>query len=569
MHKHNEKGITLILGTLSLLFIVPMMGLAIDVGFLYGVRSKMQAAVDGAALAAARALSIGQSLASQTSSAQNNAVTWFYANFPNNYFGTKNIQMGTSNVIVATDPNNPQLRDVTVSASAQVNTFFMKWLGFNATTVGALGTASRRTVVAMLVLDRSGSMCASGGTIHAPCLGTSSTYPCGNMVSAAKLFTGQFAEGSDYIGLISFSDNSYIHSVPVQNFQTTLGYSNSSGSSTGDLDKISCDGGTGTAEAMSMAYQIIEQMNLPGALNVIMLETDGLPNTLTMNFWDSTNKVPGLTKTGTSPSGCDDTSTKTYKSGGFGSSAAVPSWTPGLSLTASPFLTSSGPFSSIPKGMVGAVASSDPSSGNDFFLMINYWTTATGTGQSQGTSGDPYNSTSYVTSTNAKGCGFAGGQSTTTPNDIAWFPSTDVFSNSLNPSAYSYQSVTTDGQGHITQNGWANFHSAVLNATDNSAYQARTNANIPVAVFAIGLGGNSTNGPPDPVLLQRMANDPNGDRYNSTGPDNGGYYWPCTQESGCTTWSSQPQGVFVYSPSATNLGNAFLSIASQVLRLSK
>jgi len=102
-----------------------------------------------------------------------------------------------------------------------------------------------------------------------------------------------------------------------------------------------------------------------------------------------------------------------------------------------------------------------------------------------------------------------------------------------------------------------------MNATDNSAYRARTNTTIPATVFAIGLGGNSVNGPPDPVLLQRMANDPNGDEFN-----NPATYVPCAQATDCTTYSNQPQGTFIYSPNATNLGNAFLRISSQILRLS-
>jgi hypothetical protein len=112
----------------------------------------------------------------------------------------------------------------------------------------------------------------------------------------------------------------------------------------------------------------------------------------------------------------------------------------------------------------------------------------------------------------------------------------------------------------------------VLNATDNSAYNARTNTTIAATVFAVGLGGNSTNGPPDPVLLQRMANDPNGDEFNTTGTvagANGGYYLPCAQETGCVTYSAQPQGTFIYAPNTTYLAEAFLRISSQVLRLSK
>lgn len=45
---------------LSLTFIVPAVGLMIDVGVLYSVKARFQAAVDGSALAAARALNLGQ-----------------------------------------------------------------------------------------------------------------------------------------------------------------------------------------------------------------------------------------------------------------------------------------------------------------------------------------------------------------------------------------------------------------------------------------------------------------------------------------------------------------------------
>jgi Flp pilus assembly protein TadG len=583
----KEKGVTLIIGTLSMLFIIPMMGLAIDVGFLYAVKSKLQASVDGAALASARALSIGATLSAQTTTAQAHAVNWFSSNFPTGYFGTYNTVMGTSNVNVwAGTGASAQVRNVTVSAQTTVDTFFMRWLGFGSTTLAANGNASRRTVVAMLVLDRSGSMC-TGGT--APCTKTQSTLPCAAMINAAKVFTGQFAAGSDYIGLISFSDNVYIHSVPTTNFQSVLGYSNTSGSGTGAIDGISCDGGTSTAQAVSMAYQAIYQANLPGAMNVVMLETDGMPNTLAMNFYDSTNLKAGLT----SGSGCKDAASKTLAGGGFKTVASVPPWTYGLAMNGtagqtngfattnsytSPYSTTTGFFPNIPAGMVMSVASSDPSSTSDFFTPIYYWTVkpapANNTPGQQ--SSNNYNSTQYLS---PSGCGSGGGESTKTPTDIGWFPKTDVFGNSLNPLSYTYQSVTTDSYGHITQSGstpgnWSNFHAAVLNATDNAAYQIRNNTTwpastttTPATVFTLGLGGNATL---DYVLLQRMANDPNGDEFNTTGPLTGGaYYLPCAQATACATWSTQPQGTFIYAPTSTYLAQAFLRISSQVLRLSK
>ncbi len=101
MRKRNEKGVTLLFVGAALVFIVPLVGLGIDIGFLYNTKSKLQTAVDGAALAAARALSTGSSTSSQALTAQNNAVNWFYANFPSNYFGTQNTVMSTANVQVS------------------------------------------------------------------------------------------------------------------------------------------------------------------------------------------------------------------------------------------------------------------------------------------------------------------------------------------------------------------------------------------------------------------------------------------------------------------------------------
>jgi Flp pilus assembly protein TadG len=566
---NREKGTSLFLGTISLVFIMPLIGLFIDVGILYAVKARLQASVDGASLAAARALNLGQTTAAQAGAAQQNAVNWFYANYPNGNWATTNTVMSASTVQVFDDPNNPNLRNVTVTATSTVPTYFMRWFNVNSTTISASGNASRRDVVAVLVLDRSGSMCAPGS---APCSGASAT-PCGSMVTAAKVFTGQFAQGRDRIGLVSYSDASYVHSVPSTNFQTTLGYTNNSGSGSGQIDSISCGGGTGTAEAMALAYHLLYQINLPGALNVILLETDGLPNSLSMNFYDSANNQVGLANS----SGCQDTAGKTMSKNGFKTAAVIPNWLSpwtGLQLNAAPFLTTHAWLPNIPGKMVGTVDSSDPGGSNTYWAMINYWT-AFGQTQSTGNASYPFNSVtgngspSLYTSSNApsaNGCGFqsGGGYGAASLNDFAWWPATDIVGNQLNPSGYTYYPVTTDAKGHVTNISWTNYHNGVMNATDNSAYQARTNATIPATVYAIGLGGNSTLGPPDPVLLQRMANDSSGDTFNATPA-----YPACSTEPNCQTWPSQPQGEFIYSPNATSLGQAFQAIASQVLRLSK
>src|SRR3984957_10250090 len=65
----KERGISLIFTAMTLVFIVPMVGLAIDAGILYTVKGKLQMAVDAASLAAARALSRGNDDTTQQSNA--------------------------------------------------------------------------------------------------------------------------------------------------------------------------------------------------------------------------------------------------------------------------------------------------------------------------------------------------------------------------------------------------------------------------------------------------------------------------------------------------------------------
>jgi len=523
----REKGISLIVAGLALFFIVPAVGLVIDVGVLYSVKARFQGAVDGAALAAARALNLGQTTAAQATSAQNNAVDWFYANFPTGSWGTTNTLMSQSTVNVFDDPNNAHVRNVTVTATTTVPTYFMGWFSAYSTTISATGNASRRDVVVMMVLDRSGSM---GGA-------------CSTMVTAAKLFTGQFAAGRDQIGLVSFSDNVYIHSSPTTSFQTVLGYTNNLGSGTGAIDTVTCSGGTSTAQAIAVAYNELYKVNQPGALNVIMFETDGLPNTLTLNFWDSAASKTGLTNTST----CTDKNGKKLSQGGFASAAVLPNWTAGQSVGSGSY------YANIPAGMVGAVYSDDPNNGNQFYLMMKYWSTSTS---------NNFGSTSYLSSSTAPGCAFDSSHTVNPPpSDLAWFPATDVWGNQLNPS-YGYLPVTLSN-GRLVANSWTAYHNAALNATDYAAYQARTNATNPAYFFVIGLGGTSTN-PPDYVLMQRIANDPNGDNYNSPA-----LYSACSSEANCATNTSQPQGTFIFSTSPASLSQAFLSISSEVLRLSK
>src|SRR5579862_2721813 len=115
-HKKSESGASLILAVISLVFIIPMIGLAVDVGMLYVVKARLQGAVDGASLAAARSLNLGQTTGAQATSAKQNAVNWFYANFPAGSWFTTGTLMDTTDAHahVYDDAVNPNLRHVDV-----------------------------------------------------------------------------------------------------------------------------------------------------------------------------------------------------------------------------------------------------------------------------------------------------------------------------------------------------------------------------------------------------------------------------------------------------------------------
>ncbi len=526
-----ESGASLMLAVISLIFLIPMIGLAVDVGMLYVIKARLQGAVDGASLAAARALNLGQTTAAQATSAKQNAVNWFYANFPAGSWFTNSTLMDTSDTHahVYDDPVNPNLRHVDVTASSHAPTLFMNWFGVRFTNIVAYGFASRRDVNAMLVMDRSGSMCHSSSP---PC--TSSDPTCGALIQASKTFTGQFSAGRDKIGAISFADNAYLHSVPATTFQTDLGYINSFGTGSGELDTIACGGGTATPQAIALAYNELYKINQPGALNVIVVETDGKPNTVTVNFWD------GSTSSIASGSSCRDANNKTKGQGGFATLAALPAWTGGHAMS----VGGTGYTADIPAGIIGGIGGTD--SGNPVYLLFNSWTTVKTNDYSE----NPYYAYPPISATNGCAMSLQNSSAHNNISDLTWLPTTDVYgSNLINA---SYNAVTTSG-GHVSPITMTQIRNAAFNATDNVASSARTNANLPVTVFAVGFTSTV-----DDTILQRISNDP--DWLSSAS---------CVSSGKCVVNSNQPEGTYVFAATTADLIPAFLTLSSQILRLSR
>ncbi len=484
----GERGMAVLLAAVLLLLIIPIMGLAIDAGLLYLVRGRLTAACDAASLATARNLNLGLTLDAQSTAASSRGREFFRANFPEGYLGTSNTSPS-----ISVAQNDLSGITVTTSATTSVPLLFTRILGWNRSTVGAVGIASRRDVNLMLVLDRSGSM---AGT------------PCTDMRSAAKKFVNMFVNGRDRLGLVTFNSSSHLAFPPSKYFKET------SSPLTSKIDEIVCTAGTNSSDAYWTAYQQLTAINEPLALNMIVFFTDGVPTAFTARF---PVKTVSDTRYGASGLSC-----------GTSSQCSVPKSTCVDDSGRSSTQTGWGAFA----GKVGTIVATTPESnatGNTLGLFRRY--------HDNSTAGD-----TMVLSSERNGCAM-GNSNVRMRQDLAYIPDTDI------------NGLSTSGLYGITQ--FPSSHSAypnrkrldmpvnlarvAANLADNAAASARNNTSINPVTYSIGLGNV------DAVLLRRMANDVEATSYDD----------------------SRPAGLYIYSPTSSDLSTAFARIASEVLRLAQ
>jgi Flp pilus assembly protein TadG len=191
--RRNERGVVTLLYTLMMLFIIiPMAGLAIDAGIVYTIKTKLQSAVDGASLAAARSLNLQQSITQQNGPASTFAASVLHANFPTGWMSVNPVPDPT--VTIATNAQDSTIPlgevQITVAENIVAPTWFMRILGFNSVNMAASGVAIRRNVNVMLVIDRSQSLQDEGN--------------CGTLKTDAQAFVNSFIEGQDKLGMVTF-----------------------------------------------------------------------------------------------------------------------------------------------------------------------------------------------------------------------------------------------------------------------------------------------------------------------------------------------------------------------------
>jgi hypothetical protein len=396
-------------------------------------------------------------------------------------------------------------------------------LNQNVATVAATATVTRRDTRIVMVLDRSGSMNTTDPVSHLNVFTT--------MQNSAKLFAGMFTPGADEMGLVVISGSSIVAYPTTRPYNpdprsaggpdTSFATSPGTGPLFTQISAVSAGGGTGMAEALSLAYIELQKAHyrdlaLDGydnRLNAIVLFTDGVPCAIAVNPNDRSS-LPGSNslKSGSSCTYNPETSSSSTQMRGW---IAAPGDPPGWG------------------------------SSQGLYLLSLYDTSHSLTWWLQNPASDQ---TTSSPSSALSGCSGLGRNGTAfNLSELRQVPPFDIYGNSTTSMGYIYSTLAYDGKTYDPTKPNVGYHMGLgaWNATDNAGRTIRAQSAMnPIAIYTIGYTGN---GGTDVGLLKRLANVPASSSYDST----------------------QMSGLFLQVASADQIGAAFQAVASELLRLSR
>ena len=255
------RGSIAVISALSIVVLIATIGLALDSGLGYIIRTKLNAAVDSAGIAAARAVSQGSSQATQSSNAIQAAQAFFAANYPAGYMGS------TPTFDTPTVSFNGGQITIGTSASAAVNVNFLQILGFNLLNVSAAAQTTRKDLDMAFVVDTTGSMSSVASQVK----------------TSAQSFLAQFNATTDRVALIHFAIGG-VTDVPFKADQ-------SRGFDVATMDTdiqnyvfgATTNYSEGLWQARNQLNNVIQTANR-STLRVIVFFSDGAPNAFASYF---------------------------------------------------------------------------------------------------------------------------------------------------------------------------------------------------------------------------------------------------------------------------------------------
>ncbi|MEN3291501.1 MAG: hypothetical protein V7642_754 [Burkholderiales bacterium] len=259
----KQRGQVFIILAVSLAMLAGVVGLAVDSGIGYLVKARLNAAVDAASVAGARAATRGVTQAEQRQAAVTAAEKFFAANYPAGYLGTRTALPG---IQVAFDDPRPGRITVDVSAQAAVPVTFMRIAGFNVLDIGASSQTIRKDLDMAFVIDTSGSVSPVGPEVK----------------RQSGAFLDRFSATTDRVSLIHFSNGAEVD-APIRTGRNR-GFDRPG--MVARINGYKFSGVTNSAEGFWHARNQLNRIAAPdrSSLRVVVFFSDGTPNTFASRF---------------------------------------------------------------------------------------------------------------------------------------------------------------------------------------------------------------------------------------------------------------------------------------------
>lgn len=253
LNLHRQRGAVAIMVAVALLLLLSVVGLVLDGGLAYMVKARLNAAVDAAAVAGARAVTSGNDRAAQEQSAKTAAAEFFAANIPDGYL------LSHPKLLSTTVQFDGGTVTIDVRAEAPMALSLMGVLGFTSMTPAASAQTIRRDLDMVFVVDDSGSLETVGPEVRA----------------AAKSFLNKFNVTQDRVGLVRFGSGAEVDNpinTSARGFDRTSMFSK--------IDGYTFGGTTSAVEGMWHARDQLKKIPVGNrsSLRVIVFFSDGVPN---------------------------------------------------------------------------------------------------------------------------------------------------------------------------------------------------------------------------------------------------------------------------------------------------